>query len=54
MNNIKLEYDSPKDKFYLTINNKLITFYGDYATKDYLRELNYTEKQINELIAKTI
>lgn len=48
----EIEYDSSKDKYYLSKNNgELIkTFYGEWALEEYLKtNWNFTEEQIKEL-----
>ena len=54
---IKLSYDSPKDKYYLDylLNEQLKTetFYGEYALEEYLSNvLNFNTEDINQLYSE--
>lgn len=48
---IKLEYDSTKDKYYVETITGLLTFYGDYALKEHLRDIyNFRDEDIEEIM----
>lgn len=54
---IKLTYDSAKDKYYLDMysdkQTKTVTFYGEYALEEYLRDdFNFDLANINNLYSK--
>ena len=51
---IKLTYDTAKDKYYLDIHSgkqtDTVTFYGEYALEEYLRDnFDFDAKKINKL-----
>lgn len=51
---IKLTYDTAKDKYYLDIysdkKTKTVTFYGEYALEEYLRDnFDFDTEKINKL-----
>ncbi|MBR2526163.1 hypothetical protein IKE67_06815 [bacterium] len=54
---IKLTYDTAKDKYYLDIysdkQTETVTFYGEYALEEYLRDVfNFDLAQINNLYSQ--
>ena len=54
---IKLTYDTAKDKYYLDIHSEkqteTVTFYGEYALEEYLRDVfNFNLAQINNLYSE--
>lgn len=54
---IKLTYDTAKDKYYLDISTdkqtETVTFYGKYALEEYLRDVfNFDFAQINNLYSE--
>lgn len=54
---IKLTYDTAKDKYYLDIysekQTETVTFYGEYALEEYLRDVfNFDLAQINNLYSE--
>ena len=53
---IKLTYDTAKDKYYLDVYSKkqteTVTFYGEYALEEYLRDnFDFDTEKINKLYA---
>ncbi len=51
---IKLTYDTAKDKYYLDIHSgkqtETVSFYGEYALEEYLRDVfDFDIAQINNL-----
>ena len=52
---VVIEYDEQKDKFYISLNGEVNqAFFGEWAFQEYLRELNFPEVRIEEIINKVI
>mgnify|MGYP003571539093 CR=1 FL=1 len=54
---IKLTYDTAKDKYYLDVysekQTETVTFYGEYALEEYLRDnFDFDAEKINKLYSK--